>query len=137
MEFKKHKIISTPKLKYEILEEIYAYKRYGIHFCLAIFESKNGNLYKKIKENIRITDRVVRLDKNITAVLYKYTDIKAGIKAAENLLYKLEKETRSKVSCGIVSFENSEDSLVNRAFYALEKARKDPFSKIEDDYFII
>jgi len=138
VKFKKYKITSTAKLKNEMDEEIYTYKRYGIPFCLALFESDmKDSLYRKIIEKIRKTDKAVDIDRKTVAVFYRFTKPETGVKAAENLLYKLEKETGSKISCGLVFFENGENNLLAKAFYALEKAKKGNFSKTEDNYLII
>lgn len=123
-------------LKEQLEIEKYRYYRYKVPFCLLIIECKSLNCLNLIKKHIRKTDFVLELKNSLYAVIFRYTDIKnGGHKAAENLLFYLEKEVSSNIFGGLTCADDENiESLINRAFFALEKAKTKNFSNVEDDY---
>ncbi len=80
--------------KNSILRDIeeYSYRkvRYGIDFTVALFISQKDIDSLYIDGKIRDTDRVVKLDTNVVAVVFDFADEEAGFKATENILSKIE-----------------------------------------------
>ena len=131
------KNIPLTKLKRQLDLEIYQYKRYKIPFCLFLIEHNIDNLKEHIQNNIRKTDLVIKIEKNLAAIIFRFTDFNnGGYRAAINLFYFLEKTNPNKKVYGGISCTNNEsvENIINRAFFALNKARSKNFSNIEDDY---
>ncbi|WP_281951387.1 hypothetical protein [Nitrosophilus kaiyonis] len=130
----KEKSIFT-KLK-DILEiENYKFYRYKIPFCLLIIECREKNCLHLIKAHIRKTDTSIKLNKNLYGIIFRYIDIKnGGHKAAENLIHYLEKNITTTVYGGLSCSDENMGNIINRALFALKKAKNKNFSNIEDDY---
>ena len=80
--------------KNEILTKIvdfsYRKKRYSVDYTVALYmanASLDGTL---IKNSIRDTDLAIKLDDNLYAVVFDFSKEEEGLKAAENLLVKIE-----------------------------------------------
>jgi len=131
------KNIPLTKLKRQLDLEIYQFKRYKIPFCLLLIEHSIGNLKEHIQNNIRKTDSVIKIEKNLTAIIFRFTDFKnGGYRAAINLFHFLEKTNpKTKIYGGISCADyESVENIINRAIFALNKAKSKNFSNIEDDY---
>ena len=72
--------------------EDYSYRkvRYSVDFTVALFMSERDLNADYIREKIRDTDSVLKLDHNLVAVVFDFATEDAGFKAAENLLSKIE-----------------------------------------------
>ena len=64
--------------------------RYYVDFTVALYISQKELDSNFIKEQIRDTDRILMLDKNLVVVIFDFAKEEAGFKAAENLLSKIE-----------------------------------------------
>jgi len=64
--------------------------RYYVDFTVALYISQKELDSDFIKEQIRDTDRILMLDKNLVVVIFDFAKEEAGFKAAENLLSKIE-----------------------------------------------
>jgi hypothetical protein len=78
------------KILNEMGHYIYRKERYNVDFTIALYLTNKNFKKDFIEKNIRDTDKLLILEDNMVCVLFDYADIKAGIKASENLLSNLE-----------------------------------------------
>lgn len=140
------RIVRTPtetsmlQCKERVLEalshESYRYDRYNVPFCLVAIVSENSSHFEQIEDCLRVTDRVFYLNANCVCLVLASAEIADGIKMGQNFIKKHDTmDGHNRVYIGVASIRHKESNydIVSRAFYALQKARDNNISTLEDD----
>lgn len=100
----------------------YQHQRYGVDYTIAIGATPEDIDMSRFSETIRMTDRFIRLDQNVCAVIFGFNNAEQGVKATSNMLHKYESCFFSrKIFVGIGNSEYEADPLqhIKKAFETL------------------
>lgn len=139
-------IIRTPtetsllQCKAQVLEalsdENYRYDRYRVPFCLAVVSSENSSHFDHVRDFLRTTDILVPLSDTCVCVVLASTEIADAIKMGENFIREhdtMDGHNRIYIGVAGIKDNSSNSDIVSRAFYALQKAKENSISTLEDD----
>lgn len=119
-----------------IENEVYECERYKINLSIALGDTDSSSDVKELAKTLRETDKLIILDEHICCVVFPFTDIAQGIKAASNLLSKFEMENFSqKIYMGVVTIEDCDRPQVQvvKLFDILEYAIENGINNIPLD----
>jgi len=121
----------------EALEkESYRFERYSVPFCLAAISTENSEHFSAISRTLRKTDILISLSDTCACVALASTEIDDAIKMGENFIREhdtLNNKNRIYIGVTSVKHQHLHYDIVSRAFYALDKARENNISTVEDD----
>jgi len=119
-----------------ISQEAYRYERYQVPFCLAAINTENTRHFDYIKKYIRQTDILIPLNDHCSCIALASTEIGDAIKMGENFIRDhATLGVDNSIFIGVTSVKHTHLNydIVSRAFYALDKAREQNISTVEDD----
>ena len=119
-----------------IENEVYACERYKINISIAIGETDSSTHIEELAMTLRETDKFIILDEHTFCVVFPFTNIEQGIKAASNLLGKFEMGNFSeKIYMGVVTIEDCDrpEVQVVKLFDILEYAIENGINNIPLD----
>ena len=116
--------------------ELYRHEHFNVPFSLAVYTSDVPGYVSTLAAQIRKTDIFIALDEHYAAVVYAHADLEAGVKACQAALLSFASlHPHNRLYAGVTSVESvhTDQDIVTRAFYALNHAKQDRFSAVEDD----
>lgn len=101
--------------------EFYRFKRYRVPITLVLIIIDNRNFFATAEAQIRKTDLIQQIDRNLYAILYTHTDVEGARTAIDNILEMLG-EDKGPFTLAIEEadyHDASEHELVVRTFSKL------------------
>lgn len=91
---------------------LYRYERYAIDATVALMYSDEEIDYDACSCHIRQSDMLMKLDKNLIAIVFDNVSLDHGIKAGGNLLMNYKKFSMNQnIFCAVTSMAKKENSL--------------------------
>lgn len=119
-----------------IENEVYECERYKINISIAIGVTNSSAHIKELAMTVRETDKFIILGEHICCIIFPFTNMEQGIKAASNLLSKFEMGNFSeKIYMGVVTIEDCDrpEMQVVKLFDILEYAIENGINNIPLD----
>ena len=110
-QLKKYQAKHIDEILKHMAEHEYRFKRYDTSVTVALFYGDELFEHEKIVESIRLTDRYLSFEKNLSLLILSETDIKGGILAAEKVLsVQLKNNKDKKIFISIVEYNKQKGS---------------------------
>ena len=109
---------------------LYRFDRYGRSCTISLLYSEDEIEMNWFRKRVRLTDRIVQLEKNLILVIFEETKIAGGIKASEKLLVIISEEIEADIFCGVVECRKKNEGtliinrLINLVNYAIVNGHK-------------
>ncbi len=124
------------QLEVEIEKTYYEFTRYKLPATFALLYF-NGELpLKVVQDLIRTTDSVLWLNNNYYFFIFHYTEETDAIKAAENLIYGVDKylnNTDSYIALDCIDTIESAHSTLQRLYQIVQEAKRHANNRVEDE----
>ncbi len=94
-------------------EHEYRLKRYNRNVSVVLFFGDMRLNHEYVREKIRLTDRYISFEKDLSLLILSETDIKGGILAAEKILnIELNSNINKEIHTSVVEYNREQESLV-------------------------
>jgi len=124
------------RLKIEINKTYYIAKRYNSTNSFAILYHEDELSVDVLGKFVRISDHILRIDEHHYFINFTFTDQENAFKAAQNLLFYLDKHFNNRTSCiALDNFDIKQSPTIalNRLMQILKETKKSSYTRIEDE----
>lgn len=124
------------RLRILVNKTYYTATRYKTPATFAYLYNDKELSLEELGKYVRISDHFIKIDRNHFFINFAYTKQDDAFKAAQNLLFALDKHFNNSNSCiAIDTFDTTKSPKVvfNRLVQILDATKRNPDSRIEDE----
>ena len=124
------------RLNILIKKTYYVATRYKTPATFAYLYCDRDLSLEELGKFVRISDTFIKMDENHFFINFAYTPQDIAFKAAQNILYAIDKHCNNSNACiAIDTFDISKSPQIvfNRLVQILNETKKNPYSRIEDE----
>jgi len=100
------------KIMDELGRVFYRLKRYSYKYTTVLFYSDLNFDYNMVKDEIRMTDLCIKLEKNLFLLIFEDTDLSEGIRASEKLLSTLLQSSNQNIYLAIEECREENEGVI-------------------------
>jgi Ca2+-binding EF-hand superfamily protein len=124
------------RLLIEIRKAYYSAQRYNVVSSFALLYHEHELPVDKLGKIVRMSDHLLKLDDHHYFINYVHTTHENAFKAAQNLLYALDKnynDTNSAIAIDTFDVTKSGTIVINRLIQILEEIKRNSYTRIDDE----
>jgi hypothetical protein len=124
------------RLRLEVEKTYYTAKRYNVESTFALLYHEKELPIDKIGTIIRISDRLLEIDKNHYFINFMHTNHNNAFKASQNLLLALDNyfnDTSSAIAIDTFDTSLTPTLVLNRLTQILKVIQETPYVRIDDE----
>ena len=122
-----------------IKKTYYTYERFQLYATFALLYHEEPISVVELAKHIRLSDQLMQIDEHHYLIVFSFTTQDNAYKAAQNLLYSLDKHFNNHTSfIALDSFDISKSPkiVLRRLQQILAEIRKSPYHRIETEQII-
>jgi hypothetical protein len=124
------------RLRIIIEKSYYIYERYNLHSTFTLLYHEKPLSVTELGTFVRKSDHFLQVDEHHYFINFLYVTQEQAYKAAENLIYSLDKHFTNQTSLiAIDTFDpiKTPTGVYNRLFDILNIVKENPYNRIEDE----